>query len=107
MAIDWKEYYEKQVDYYTKDIEFDEKQIQWANRDIKYERKRDRELYEYVWSKGVLTEWEMRYYGMPISQYISSTTKKLINDRQRYYRHKKKDMQKLEYYKKQLEEYKG
>ena len=103
--FDWKEFYEKQVDFYTREVEFDNKQIEWANRDIQRERESDKRLYEYVWSKGVLTEWEYRCYGMPINQYKSHSTKKYINDRARYYRHKKKDIRKLEYYKKQLEEY--
>ena len=106
-TFDWKEYLEKQVEFYKKEIEFDDKQIKWANQDIQRERERDRSLYEYVWSKGVLTEWEHRYYGMPMKQFKSSTTQKYMNDRARYYRHKKKDIKKLEYYKKQLEEYKG
>lgn len=104
--FNFKEFYEKQVDFYTKEIEFDDKQIAWANEDIKRERESDRRLYEWVWSKGVLTKWDMKWYGMPLAQFKSHNTRKYINDRARYYRHKKKDIKKLEYYKKQLEEYK-
>lgn len=99
--FNWKEFYKEQVEWYKKQIEWDNKQIAWITKEIEDGRKRDREMVEWVWSKGVLTEWQMRAYGNP-KKYESADTHERILARRRAYRSRKHNMAKLTEYRVKL-----
>jgi hypothetical protein len=100
--ISMREFYEKEVAWYKHQVEFDEQEIAWDNEQLKRSRKEDRELLEYVWSKGPLTEWHKAIYGDP-KKYQSPETKKILASRRRWYRMKKRDLRNLQDYQKRLE----
>lgn len=100
-GFNWKEWYEKQVAWYKEQIEWENKHIAWLTRDIEDGRKRDREMVEWVWSKGVLTEWQMKTYGDP-KKYESADTHERVLMRRRAYRSRKYNMKKLAEYEAKL-----
>ena len=96
-----KEFYTRQVEFYKKEIEFDNGQIEWETKDIERERKNIERLREYVWSKGVLTYYEMKIWGD--KNYKSPDMRRAINTRKRWYTRRKKDIEALERYTRLLE----
>lgn len=101
--FDWNDWNRRQAEWYTQQVEWYNRMIDFANKDLKYERDKDRELFEYVWGKGVITEWEARIYGYDINTYVGSETKKILNERNRYYRQRKRDKARAAEYTKLLE----
>lgn len=61
--------------------------IKMFSKEIAEQRKKDKEMVEWVWSSGVVTEWEMNYYN---KDYKSDTTRKLMNRRAWEYRFRKR-----------------
>lgn len=100
--FDMREFYENQVAWYKHNVEFDEQEIAWENEQLKRSRKEDREMVKWVWSKGVLTEWQMKTYGNP-KKYQGTETKKILANRRRWYRMKKRDLRNLQDYQRRLE----
>lgn len=95
--MDWKKFYERQIEWYKGEVEWQTKQIEWMTRDLERSRKDDKELLEFVWNKGVLQSWEMRTYGDP-KKYESARTHKLKLQRRRAYLKRKKDEQEVKHY---------
>lgn len=84
------------ANWYREQIEWNKKVIGWCNREIEYltrelerSRKDDRELVEWVWSKGVVTEWEIRTYGNGSKYQSTETHKNLLARRREYLKRKK------------------
>ena len=93
--MDWLEhcknayaFCKKEVAWNEKYLESIERDIAWDNKMIKSERKKDRELCEYIWGKGVLDKWQMKIYGDP-KKYVGSETKTYIGYRAQEYRRRK------------------
>lgn len=61
-ALNYKEFYEKEIEFANKMIGYDERHLEFIKGQLKRERKADKELVEYVWSKGVVTKFEMEIY---------------------------------------------
>ena len=97
-----REIYETEVKIYQTAIEFDNNYIAMSNKNIARLRKEDKEMVEFVWGKGVLTELDMRIWGKP-EKYAGVETKKEISRRNKAYRWRKKDTAYLEQYKRKLE----
>lgn len=97
-----REFAENQVDFYKRQIEFDGGQIEYINYELKRSRQADKELVAYVWSKGVVTESDMRIFT---KDYTSTETKKLICKRARAYRSRKHNEQMLVKYQNEVEKY--
>lgn len=89
----------KALEQTYKSLDFDNRQIEWHNKYIKECRQKDRELVEWVWSKGVVTENQMKWFN---KDYKSVDTIYHLRQRNYYYRSRKKNKERIEYYKKQL-----
>ena len=100
-TIDMKEFYARQVEYYRHQIEFDTQNIEWETRNIQREKEGIRNLADWVWSKGPLTETDMRIWGD--KNYKTPEQKKAENRRKKYYRDRKEDIENLKRYEKLLE----
>lgn len=96
-----KAFYENQVKFYEKEIKFDNGQIEWETKNLARARKEVRDLAEWVWSKGPLTEMEMRIWGD--KNYESPEMRKAKNARKNWYTRRKKDTAALERYTRLLE----
>lgn len=82
-----RESYKRFIQYELDNIKWYEKEIKYISEQIKESKASDKELVEYVWSKGPLTKWDMDHYN---EKYVSFTTKKLLSDRSKcYYRIKR------------------
>lgn len=64
-------------------IESSDREIEWLNKEIAERRIKDKNMIEWVWSKGVVNEWEMRCYT---KDYKSTEMKSLLKQREREYR---------------------
>ena len=87
-----REVYEGMVESYKRWIEHDADEIKWANDMLKITREDDKRLVEYIWSKGVLTEWEMERYT---KAFTGTETKYYLKERARYYRERARDRARL------------
>lgn len=85
--FDYIEYVKGRIEWYTK-------QIAWETRDLERSRKEDKELQEYIWSKGPLTKMDMELWGN--KKYESSETREIRNRRTRLYRRRKVYERRLE-----------
>ena len=97
--FDYKEFCIRQIEWYKKQNEFEQKQIGWINEDIKRERARLKEMVEYIWSKGVLTEMD---YRMVQKGYETVDLKRYKNQRARYYRNIKSNNKRIAEYEARL-----
>lgn len=70
--------------------------IKTCNRELAKQRAKDREMVEWVWSSGVVTEWEMKHYN---KDYKSEDTKRIIKRRAFEYRFRKSLMNHNEQFK--------
>lgn len=99
-----KELYMKAIESYKRDVEFDSKMIAYANKSIKLSRKDDSEVLEYIKSKPIDTlncvEQEIYESG----KYESPNTKRELNERQYWYRQRKKDKKLLAEWESKLKE---
>ena len=95
-GIDFKKYYEGQIEFAKKMIGYAENHLAFAKRQLARERKSDKEFVEYIWSRGVVTETEMRLFCK--KGYKSNETLKLEKEA----RKERKDIRK---YKAQIAEY--
>lgn len=95
-----REFYEKQVAYYRHNVEFDEHEIAWENEQLKKSRADDRRLVEHIWSKGPRTALDAELFG---KDFKSVETKRILANRKRWYRMKKRDLRNLQDYLKRLE----
>lgn len=100
---DFKEFYEKQIEYYKHNVEWCTEQIAWETSMLEKYRKTDRELVEYVWSKGVVTKVEASIFH---KGYQSEDTKQALKFRRKYYLWRKKSVKTLAEYEKKLKELK-
>lgn len=73
--------------------------IKAYNKELAEQRKKDREMVEWVWSSGVVTEWEMKHYN---KDYQSEDTKKIIKHRAFNYRFRKSLQKHNEFYRQEL-----
>ena len=62
-AFNTKEFYEKEIEFANKMIGFSERNLTFLKGQMKRERAAGKDLVEHVWSRGVLTELEMRTFG--------------------------------------------
>lgn len=99
------EYYKWCRDYAKKEIEWCTKQIEYCNRQLKRTTQEDGEFIEYIWNRGVVTklDWEC-FLSKP---YVSGETRKLINERAKYYRWRIKHKKELARRLKQIAEMEG
>ena len=95
-----REFYESQVKFYKKSIEYSTNHIGFLTGQLERSRKEDRELVEWVWSRGVVDKFEMQIYGT--GKYQSTETHKLLLERRREYLRRKKEEAKLQKYEKLL-----
>lgn len=93
--FDERKFYEGQIEFYKRMIGYAENSLEFNKRQLKRGRKHDRELVEYVWSRGVVTEWEMRLFH---KNYKSEEVKKLEKEA----RYERKRIRK---YRKDIEKY--
>ena len=90
----------KQVEWYNKQNDFCDGQIAWCNNQLKRERARDKELATYALQKQPDDPLTLRIFG---GNYVGDETRKLTNERAKYYREKKHNNKRIEYYKRQCE----
>lgn len=102
--FDFIAFYKEQIEFYKKQIEFDTEMIESANRTLQLTRKDDRDVVEYVWGKGVVTAAEMRLFA---PGYIGIDTRRELNERERYYRSRRKNRKELEKCTRKLRELQG
>lgn len=95
-----RNFYNTMIRHYTHNIEFCSGQIEWYTGQIQRSRAKDKEMVEWVWSKGVLTSFEARIYT---KDYQSTETKKLIKERAKHYRDRKQSERRLAEYTRLLE----
>lgn len=95
VAFDWAEYYKGQIEWDKRQLEWERKDLEWNNREIASERAKDRELVEYVWSKGVLTMIDFKIYGDP-KKYVGTKTRQYMKWRLGNYK-------RIKYYERQIE----
>lgn len=88
------------LDTWENCIDSDNKSIAFANEMLKSQRERDRELVEWVWSKGVLTKLDMEVFT---KDFKSSETKYWEKDRRHWYRERAKNIKRAEDARKSLE----
>ena len=99
-----RDFAERQIEWHKKFLAYDEKELEYIKEALKRERKRDKELLEHVWSKGVLTRTDWCIWGDK-EHYVGAETRKLLNQRQHVYRSRKKNIGWIEYYKQQVVAY--
>ncbi len=102
--LNLKEFYQKQVEWYKHEIEWETEQIAWETEQVKRSRKADRELVEYVWSKGPVEKIDMEIYGKNGKGYKGKDTKQHLAYRKKYYLRRKRYMKSLAEYQRKLEE---
>lgn len=90
---------DKQIAHYSDEIEH-------LNREIQRERKEDREMVAHVWSRGVLTRWEMATYGDP-AKYCGAELWRLLMERNKAYRERNKYRREAEKDRAQAERYRN
>lgn len=91
-----KKFYEDQAIWYKKQAESETREIEWLTGQMNREKKSVEELREYIWSKGVITEIEMRIWGD--KKYESPEYHKYKLQRRRSYLKRKKDLAKAQAY---------
>lgn len=96
-----RDWYRHQIEWYKKEVKWYSEQIEWCTKQLQRSRKEDRELREYVWSKGPLTKFDMEIYG---DKYEGTETHKLLLERRRYYLRRKDYEKQLTKYEKLLAE---
>lgn len=96
------DYFRKMVTFYEGQVKFWSDQIEYYNKSLKRYRKEDREIVEYVWSKGPLTEQDMRIFG---KDFKGKDTEMYLMMRRRAYGARKSDIESLENARKQLAYY--
>lgn len=84
--MSYRECLEQVIEINEKLIKRSTEDIEELNRELAQQRKKDREFVAWVWSSGVVVEWEMRHYN---KGYKSEETKKLIKRRAFEYRFRK------------------
>lgn len=91
-----------QIEWHEKQNAFCRRQIDWCNRDIKRTRAHDKEIAEYALSCEPDNPLTVKIFG---GKYISDDTRKLMNERAKYYREIKYNNKRIEHFKKQVEQY--
>jgi len=71
--INEREFYEGQIEFANKMIGYAENSLEYTKRQLKRERISDKELVEYIWSKGVVNEFQKETYT---KDYKGTDTKK-------------------------------
>lgn len=92
----------RQVEWYEKQTAFCRNQIERCNKWLKDERKQDKELAEYALKTDPDDELTQRVFG---GKYVGTETRKLMNERAKYYREIKKNDARIQHYKKEAEYY--
>jgi hypothetical protein len=98
-----KEYYQSQIDFYTRQLEQVGKMLQYCELTTERELKRSKELTKHVWDKGSVTEIEMEIWPADGS-YRNNEWKEADRERRKYYRDRKKDKNQIEKYTKLLQD---
>ena len=99
-----KAFAERQIEWHQKFLAYDEKELQYIKEELKRERKHDKELIDYIWAKGPLTKTDWYIWGDP-EHYVGVETEKLIKRRRHVYRSRKKNLEWIEHYKKEVIKY--
>ena len=92
---------ERQIEWHEKFLAHDEWELEYIKEELKRSRKADKELIEHIWAKGVLTKTDWYIWGDP-DHYVSAETRKLMNRRQHVYRSRKRNLEWIEHYKKEV-----
>lgn len=91
-----------QIKWYEQQNDFCTDQIAWCNRQLKRERENDRELARYALESEPDDPLTVKIFG---GKYIGTETRKLINERAKYYREIKKNTARIEHYRKEAEQF--
>lgn len=91
-----------QVAYYKRQNEYVEKFLSFCNRELARSRKEDAEMKEYALSTQPDDELTQRIFG---GDYVSSDTRKLLAERAKYYRERKRNNERIQHYTKEAERY--
>lgn len=86
MTDTYRECTEKVIEMNERMIASSTEDIKMCNEELAKQRKKDREFVEWIWSSGVVTEWEMNYYN---KDYKSEDTKRILKRRAFEYRFRK------------------
>ena len=97
-----RDFYERQVAFYTREIETSSDMIKLINDNLKMSRKSDRELVERIWNRGVVTERDMEIFN---KDFQGRDTKYYLKDREYWYRDRARSRKNLAKYQKKLQEY--
>lgn len=92
-----RDYYAKQVEWYKKQIAWNDREIEWLTRQMNMEREDWKDLKEFVWNKGPLTEIEMKIWGG--SKCDTVELRKYKSQRRTEYLRRKKNYARLAEYK--------
>lgn len=88
-----------QVAWYEKQNAFVSGQIAYCNNQLKRTRKEDKELASYAMSHDP-SPFAVKVFG---GKYVGDETKKLVNERARWYREQKHNTSRIAYYTQQAE----
>ena len=97
-----RDFAQSQVEWYTKEIEWDRKQIKRINEDLIQARKNDKEMATWAMEHYPDDRFAQEHYK---EGYKSIETKKLLNQRSKYYREIKKFQACVEQYKQEIIKY--
>lgn len=95
------DFYVGQVAWYTKQNDFCTGQIAYCNRELKRQRAEDKELAEYALSCEPNDPVTVRVFG---GKYVGTETRRLINERAKYYREIKHNNKRIAYYQKEADD---
>lgn len=97
-----RDFAQSQVEWYTKQIEWDRKQIERINKDLAQSRKDDKDMAAWAMERYPNDRFAQETYK---EGYKSVQTKKLINERSKYYREIKRYGSYVEQYKQEVIKY--
>lgn len=89
-----------QIAYYERQIEFIEKHLGFCNRELARSRSEDRRIAKYAMETDGSDPLTARIFG---GNYVSTDTRKLMNERAKYYRERKRSHARLAHYRKEAE----
>lgn len=94
---------ERRIKFDEKSIEYDRSFLRYTNKEIKRERKRCKEVYQYILDKPDKEWWDLEHISA--GKYVSSKLDNLYKERQGYYRSIKKSLKSIDDARKLIEKY--
>ena len=89
-----------QIAWYNRQTEFCKRQIEWCNKELKRERANDKEISKYALETEPNNPITVKLFS---GNYIGTETRKLINERAKYYREIKRNAERITHYKREAE----